>query len=158
MIHGNILLLNVQLHVVCGTDGWRACWAYCTKSNKRSHQRLFFMPQTLNHSEFVHVLVTLCAIWKAIRKAIHENEFASLSAVTQHTTAYCSMQIIDITLAEQASTNITSLRMVQQKHCRPKYKLNFIWLQTEAWWWRNAPHKRTPQVLSVYNNWKASNN
>jgi hypothetical protein len=37
------------------------------------------------------------------------------------------MQVIDITLAEQASTNITSLRMVQQKHCGPKYKLNFIY-------------------------------
>jgi hypothetical protein len=34
-------------------------------------------------------------------------------AVTQHTTACCSMQVVDITLAEQASTNITSLRMVQ---------------------------------------------
>jgi hypothetical protein len=55
-------------------------------------------------------------------------------AVTQHTTACCSMQVIDITLAEQASTNITSLRMLQQKHCGPKYKLNFILLQTKAWW------------------------
>jgi hypothetical protein len=53
-------------------------------------------------------------------------------AVTQHTTACCSMQVIDITLAEQASTNITSLRMVQQKHCGPKYKLNNKLLQTKA--------------------------
>jgi hypothetical protein len=53
-------------------------------------------------------------------------------AVTQHTTACCSMQVVDITLAEQPSTNITSLRMVQQKHCGPKYKLNFILLQTKA--------------------------
>jgi predicted nucleic acid binding AN1-type Zn finger protein len=52
--------------------------------------------------------------------------------VTQHTTACCSMQVIDITLAEQASTNITSLRMVQQKHCGPKYKLIHILLQTKA--------------------------
>jgi ribonuclease HI len=53
-------------------------------------------------------------------------------AVTQHTTACCSMQVVDITLAEQASTNITSLRKVQQKHCGPKYKLIHILLQTKA--------------------------
>jgi hypothetical protein len=53
-----------------------------------------------------------------------------LWAVTQHTTACCSMQVIDITLAEQASTNITSLRMVQQKHYGPNYKLIHILLQT----------------------------
>jgi hypothetical protein len=53
-------------------------------------------------------------------------------AVTQHTTACCSMQVVDITLAEQASTNITSLRMVQQKYCGPKYKLIIILLQTKA--------------------------
>jgi hypothetical protein len=53
-------------------------------------------------------------------------------SVTQHTTACCSMQVVDITLAEQASTDITSLRMVQQKHCGPKFKLNFIILQTKA--------------------------
>jgi hypothetical protein len=55
-----------------------------------------------------------------------------VSAVTQHTTACCSMQVVDITLAEQASTNITSLRTVQQKHCGPKYKLIIILLQTKA--------------------------
>jgi hypothetical protein len=54
------------------------------------------------------------------------------SAVTQHTTACCSMQVVDITLAERASTNITSLRMVQQKHCGPKYKLIHIILQNKA--------------------------
>jgi hypothetical protein len=53
-------------------------------------------------------------------------------AVTLHTTACCSMQVVDITLAEPASTNITSLRMVQQKHCGPKYKLIHIILQTKA--------------------------
>jgi hypothetical protein len=53
-------------------------------------------------------------------------------AVIQHTTACCSMQVVDITLAEQASTNITSLRMVQQKHYGPKYKLFYILLQTKA--------------------------
>jgi hypothetical protein len=44
------------------------------------------------------------------------------------------MQVIDITLAEQeqASTNITSLGMVQQKYCGPKYKLIIILLQTKA--------------------------
>jgi hypothetical protein len=75
------------------------------------------------------------------------------TAVTQHTTACCSMQVVDITLAEQASTNITSLRMVQQKHCGPKYKLIHILLQKPK---RDdnemLPIKRTPQVLSVYIN------
>jgi hypothetical protein len=55
-----------------------------------------------------------------------------VNAVTQHTTACCSMQVVDITLAKQASTNITSLRMVQQKHCGPKYNLFHILLQTKA--------------------------
>jgi hypothetical protein len=36
------------------------------------------------------------------------------------------MQVIDITLAEQPSTRITSLRVVQQKHCGSKYKLSII--------------------------------
>jgi hypothetical protein len=44
-------------------------------------------------------------------------------AVTQHTTACCSTQVIDITLMELNSTNITSLRVVQQKHCGSTYKL-----------------------------------
>jgi hypothetical protein len=64
---------------------------------------------------------------------------SSQDAVTQHTTSCCSMQVVDITLAEQASTNITSLRMVQQKHCGPKYKLNIILLQTKAWWYEMLP-------------------
>jgi hypothetical protein len=61
---------------------------------------------------------------------LHKNK--TPGAVTQHTTACCSMQVIDITLVEQPSTNITSLRMVQQKHCGSKYKPNFIILQTKA--------------------------
>jgi hypothetical protein len=36
--------------------------------------------------------------------------------VTQHTTACCSIQVIDITLMKYQFTNITSLRVVQQKH------------------------------------------
>jgi hypothetical protein len=63
---------------------------------------------------------------------IDDMEWAISDTVTQHTTACCSMQVVDITLAEQASTNITSLRMVQQKHCGPKYKLINILLQTKA--------------------------
>jgi hypothetical protein len=59
-------------------------------------------------------------------------EWWSGVAVTQHTTACCSMQVVDITLAEQVSTNIASLRMVQQKHCGPNYKLIHIILQTKA--------------------------
>jgi hypothetical protein len=39
-----------------------------------------------------------------------------IGAVTQHTTACCSMQVIDITLVKYHFTNITSLRVVQQKH------------------------------------------
>jgi hypothetical protein len=65
------------------------------------------------------------------------------------------MQIIDITLAEQASTNITSLRMVQQKHCGSKYKLIHIYYRPKRDDTEMIPIKRTPQVLSVYSNWKA---
>jgi hypothetical protein len=36
--------------------------------------------------------------------------------VTQHTTAYCNIQVVDITLVKYQFTNITSLRVVQQKH------------------------------------------
>jgi hypothetical protein len=35
---------------------------------------------------------------------------------TQHTTTCCSMQVVDITLVKYHFTNITSLRVVQQKH------------------------------------------
>jgi hypothetical protein len=48
------------------------------------------------------------------------------SAVTQHTTACCSMQVIDITLTEHHSASITSLRVVQQKHSGAKYKHSLI--------------------------------
>jgi hypothetical protein len=76
-------------------------------------------------------------------------------AVTQHTTAGCSMQVVGITLAEQASTNITSLRMEQQKHCGPKYKLIHIYYRPKRDDTEMLPVKRTPQVLSVYSNWKS---
>jgi hypothetical protein len=33
--------------------------------------------------------------------------------VTQHTTACCSIQVVDITLVKYQFTNITSLRVVQ---------------------------------------------
>ena len=36
--------------------------------------------------------------------------------VTLHTTACCSMPVVDITCAKYQSANITSLRVVQQKH------------------------------------------
>jgi hypothetical protein len=62
------------------------------------------------------------------------------------------MQVVDITLAEQASTNITSLRMVQQKHCRPKYKPIHIYYRPKRDDNEMLPLKRTPPVLSVYNN------
>jgi hypothetical protein len=72
--------------------------------------------------------------------------------VTQHTTACCSMQVVDITLAEQASTNITSLRMVQQKHCGPKYKVIHIYYIPKRDDNEMFPTKETLQVLSVYSN------
>jgi hypothetical protein len=50
-------------------------------------------------------------------------------AVTQHTTACCSTQVVDITLMKLHFTNITSLRVVQQKHCGYTYKL--LLLQAE---------------------------
>jgi hypothetical protein len=53
-------------------------------------------------------------------------------AVTQHTTACCSMQVVDITLAEQPATRITSLRVVQQKYCGSKYKLITLRIQTKV--------------------------
>ena len=40
------------------------------------------------------------------------------AAVTQHTTAWCSMQVVDIIQMKHCSTRITSLRVVQQKHMR----------------------------------------
>jgi hypothetical protein len=70
----------------------------------------------------------MCALVMVVFHDGHRGYFA----VTQHTTACCSTQVIDITLAEQASTNITSLRMVQQKHCGPNYKLIHILLHTKA--------------------------
>jgi hypothetical protein len=51
------------------------------------------------------------------------------------------MQVVDITLAEQGSTNITSLRMVQQKHCGPKYKLIHIYYRPKRDDTENAPDK-----------------
>jgi hypothetical protein len=71
------------------------------------------------------------------------------TAVTQHTTACCSMQVVDITLAKQASINITSLRMVQQKHCGPKYKLIHIYYKPKRDDTEMLSIKKTPQVLSV---------
>jgi hypothetical protein len=84
-------------------------------------------------------------------KHVYES-VCGVTAVTQHTTACCSMQVVDITLAEQASTNITSLRMVQQKHCGPNYKLIHIYYRPKCDDNEMLPIKRTPQVLSVYSN------
>jgi hypothetical protein len=42
--------------------------------------------------------------------------FLSEVVVTQHTTACCSIQVVDITLVKYQFTNITPLRVVQQKH------------------------------------------
>jgi hypothetical protein len=67
---------------------------------------------------------------EGLEKVIFESD--CLSAVTQHTTSCYSMQVVDIILAEQPSTRITSLRVVQQKHCGSKYKLIVLLLQTKA--------------------------
>ena len=40
------------------------------------------------------------------------------AVVNQHTTAWCSTQVVDITQVKHRSTHITSLRVVQQKHMR----------------------------------------
>jgi hypothetical protein len=42
--------------------------------------------------------------------------YDTMHVVTQHTTACCSMQVVDITLVKYHFTNITYLRVVQQKH------------------------------------------
>jgi hypothetical protein len=42
--------------------------------------------------------------------------FLNEVVVTQHTTSCCSIQVVDITLVKYQFTNITSLRVVQQKH------------------------------------------
>src|SRR4051812_39177269 len=40
-----------------------------------------------------------------------------LVAVTQHTDSCCSTQVVDITFMKYRSANITSFKVVQQKHC-----------------------------------------
>jgi hypothetical protein len=45
-----------------------------------------------------------------------DEEYTMVDEVTQHATACCSMQVVDITLVKYHFTNITSLRVVQQKH------------------------------------------
>jgi hypothetical protein len=44
------------------------------------------------------------------------NNCCTISVVTKHTTTCCSIQVIDITLVKYQFTNITSLRVVQQKY------------------------------------------
>ena len=45
--------------------------------------------------------------------------FALIPAVvTQHTTAWCSMQVVDITQVKHCFARIISLEVVQQKHMR----------------------------------------
>jgi hypothetical protein len=46
----------------------------------------------------------------------HDGVEDFVAVVTQHTTACCSMQVVDITLMKYHFTNITPLRVVQQKH------------------------------------------
>ena len=45
-------------------------------------------------------------------------QMESVFAVTQHTTAWCSMQVVDITQVKHRFARIISLRVVQQKHMR----------------------------------------
>jgi hypothetical protein len=51
-----------------------------------------------------------------LRKLAAVLQTSALGVVTQHTTACCSIQVVDITLVKYQFTNITSLRVVQQKH------------------------------------------
>jgi hypothetical protein len=52
---------------------------------------------------------------ESVRRAAEDPAYSPV-VVTQHTTACCSIQVVDITLVKYQFTNITSLRVVQQKH------------------------------------------
>jgi hypothetical protein len=69
------------------------------------------------HSLMPHVQVD--GDQKCIEK-LKQREVGSIGVmsfvVTQYTTACYSMQVVDITLVKYHFTNITSLRVVQQKH------------------------------------------
>jgi hypothetical protein len=43
----------------------------------------------------------------------NEDFLPDIDVVTQHTTACCSIQVVNITLVKYQFTNITSLRVVQ---------------------------------------------
>jgi hypothetical protein len=62
--------------------------------------------------------VVQTTLLKDVSKQTHRWKLARLVqiVVTQHTTACCSIQVVDITLVKYQFTNITSLRVVQQKH------------------------------------------
>jgi hypothetical protein len=49
-------------------------------------------------------------------KCHHHGQKITHCVVTHHTTTWCSMQVIDITLMKHCSTSITPLGVVQQKH------------------------------------------
>jgi hypothetical protein len=80
------------------------------------------------------------------------------SAVTQHTTACCSTQVVDITLMKLHSTNVTSLRVVQQKHCGSTHKLWLLQAQIQQLWGPLRFIEDTPLTHNLqylfWNNWK----
>jgi hypothetical protein len=72
-------------------------------------------------------------------------------AVTQHTTHCCSMQVVDITLMKLHSTNITSLRVIQQKYCGSTNKLLLLQAQIYNNFEVLLGSSRIPHWLTTYN-------
>jgi hypothetical protein len=90
-------MATVPSCAMCGaTDSWRHSLIDCNMARsvwalldedlvehisvnqvRDPRQWLFFMQESLKHSEFIQILVTLWVIWKARRKAIHEDIFES---------------------------------------------------------------------------------
>jgi hypothetical protein len=111
-------------------------------SNNLTSTPLVFSSSLLGYSDNDNVLSmemrdsTTCEMSESTICEMSESTICEMSestiAVTQHTTACCSTQVVDIILAEQPSTKITSLRVVQQKHCGSKYKLIVLLLQTKV--------------------------
>jgi hypothetical protein len=88
---------------------------------QKDHKKLLY-PNCENDSTKLGTILELLK-WKA-EASLSDKGFEKLlkimkpklPVVTQHTTACCSTQVVDITLVKYQFTNITSLRVVQQKH------------------------------------------
>jgi hypothetical protein len=78
----------------------------------------FIVPTVLSISLILSSYTLSSHTMKRPTNCIANSSYANQHiAVTTHTTSCCSMQVVDITLMKLHSTNITSLRVVQQKHC-----------------------------------------